>query len=235
MSLILDALRKSEAERRRGEAPSLYSNLPKPGTRQQPAWLRAAAWVVAAVLLLVALFVFLTREPGPATRNELERSAAQDAAAGEADLAPASEPVTASNAPTPAMAAAPISPAPAPAPASPAAPAPTVDALVQPAASRAAQPTLAPAPPAPIEITPATPSEEQLPPLAVLEASTRNALPPLKLSMHVYNSEPARRFAIIDGQRVTEGAQLGAAIVTEIRRDGVVLDVAGRRVLVPRP
>ena len=53
--------------------------------------------------------------------------------------------------------------------------------------------------------------------------------------MHVYNSEPARRFAIIDGQRVTEGAQLGAAVVTEIRRDGVVLDVGGRRVCVPRP
>ena len=57
----------------------------------------------------------------------------------------------------------------------------------------------------------------------------------MKLSMHVYNPDPALRFAIIDGQRVGEGAQLGSAIVLEIRRDGVLLDVSGRRVLLPRP
>jgi hypothetical protein len=34
---------------------------------------------------------------------------------------------------------------------------------------------------------------------------------------------------------VGEGAQLGSAIVLEIRRDGVLLDVSGRRVLLPRP
>jgi general secretion pathway protein B len=69
----------------------------------------------------------------------------------------------------------------------------------------------------------------------VLDTGTRSSLPALKLSMHVFNNEPARRFAIIDGQRVTEGAQLGSATVVEIRRDGVVLDVGGRRVLIPRP
>jgi hypothetical protein len=36
MSLILDALRKSEAERRRGKAPSLYAAMPVPGTRAPP-------------------------------------------------------------------------------------------------------------------------------------------------------------------------------------------------------
>jgi general secretion pathway protein B len=57
----------------------------------------------------------------------------------------------------------------------------------------------------------------------------------MKLSMHVYDPDPARRFAIIDGQRVTEGSQLGSATVVEIRHDGVLLDVSGRRVLLPRP
>jgi len=36
MSLILDALRKSEAERRRGQSPSLYSASPMPTTRARP-------------------------------------------------------------------------------------------------------------------------------------------------------------------------------------------------------
>ena len=71
--------------------------------------------------------------------------------------------------------------------------------------------------------------------MAVLDAATRGALPPLKLSMHVYADEPARRFAIIDGQRVAEGARLGGGVVAQIRRDGVVIEVDGRRVLLPKP
>ena len=76
---------------------------------------------------------------------------------------------------------------------------------------------------------------DDVPPVAVLDPSTRGSLPPMQLSMHVYNTDPARRFAIIDGQRVSEGSQVGSAIVLEIRRDGVLLDVSGRRVLLPRP
>ena len=82
---------------------------------------------------------------------------------------------------------------------------------------------------------PANAADESLPPISVLDAMDRAALPALKLSMHVFADEPGKRFAIIDGQRVTEGATLGNAVVVAIRRDGVVLDVNGRRVLLPRP
>ena len=87
-----------------------------------------------------------------------------------------------------------------------------------------------PAPPAP-----PLPPAEMLPSLATLSAGERAALPPLKLSVHVWNSDPSQRFAIVDGQRIIEGAALGNAVVAEIRRDGIVLDVNGRRVLLPRP
>jgi general secretion pathway protein B len=96
----------------------------------------------------------------------------------------------------------------------------------------------APAPAAAaIDATPVTaaPDEDALPTLAILSPGERAALPALKLSMHVWNETPARRFAIVDGQRIVEGAQLGGAVVTQIRRDGVELDVNGRRVLLPRP
>jgi general secretion pathway protein B len=118
------------------------------------------------------------------------------------------------------------------------APPPSARPAAAAATAAAAAPTTAPhtaAAAVDVPSAPPPPAEPALPPLAVLDPSLRSALPPMKLSMHVYNVDPARRFAILDGQRVTQGSQIGAAIVLEIRRDGVVLDVAGKRVLLPRP
>jgi general secretion pathway protein B len=92
----------------------------------------------------------------------------------------------------------------------------------------------APAAPPPDPVIDAS-ADAPLPGLAALSAEERAALPPLKLSMHVWSAEPARRFAIVDGQRVTEGALLGNGTVVEIRRDGVVVALGDRRVLLPRP
>lgn len=79
-------------------------------------------------------------------------------------------------------------------------------------------------------------AEEYVPRLAELPASDRAQLPPLKLSMHVYADDPAQRFVILDGKRLQEGASPAAGVVLErIRRDGLVLSVNGRRVLLARP
>ena len=66
-----------------------------------------------------------------------------------------------------------------------------------------------------------------------LAAAERRALPPLKLSMHLWNSDPARRFVILDGQRLGEGDRIGEAVVVAIQRDGVVLAWNGRRLRLP--
>src|SRR6188768_1872032 len=71
MSLILDALRKSEAERRRGQAPSLYADTPAPSTPLRPAWL---PWlpVAGGILLLVVVAVYFSRDgDAPVTKAEL--------------------------------------------------------------------------------------------------------------------------------------------------------------------
>jgi general secretion pathway protein B len=81
----------------------------------------------------------------------------------------------------------------------------------------------------------APPASEALPGLASLSTAERAALPPLKVSMHVWAADPARRFAIVDGQRVGEGALLAGGTVAEIRPDGVVLEIQGRRLLLARP
>jgi general secretion pathway protein B len=73
-------------------------------------------------------------------------------------------------------------------------------------------------------------------PLRTLSDADRAGLPPLRLSMHVFNDEPQRRFVLIDGRRHAEGAQVSSDVVLrEIRRDGAVLEIRGRRVLIERP
>ena len=53
--------------------------------------------------------------------------------------------------------------------------------------------------------------------------------------MHVYGDDPAKRFAIVDGKRVGPGSLLGTGVVEAIRRDGVVVNINGQRLLLPKP
>ena len=66
--------------------------------------------------------------------------------------------------------------------------------------------------------------------LSDLTPDERKALPPLKLSMHLWNDDASRRFVILDGNRLREGDRDGDAVVTAITTDGVLLDWNGRRI-----
>lgn len=223
MSFILDALRKSEAARRRSEAPDLFAAMPATpeparATMNWPLWLLGA---VAAISLIAVLWLLAQRAPPSPT------TAAADATA---DISPMETPqpddITA-NAPANAPVTAPVI-APVIAPASESMP------PAQPPADSVPPPTPPPAPPA--RDLPAPPPEPAavappptLPPtgsvvsLADLDPATRKLLPPLKLSMHLWNETPARRFVILDGQRLREGDVLGELVVERITRDGATL------------
>lgn len=69
--------------------------------------------------------------------------------------------------------------------------------------------------------------------LADLPSDERQELPALKVSMHMWASDPANRFAIIDGARVNEGDRVGDAIVQAIQQDGVLLAWRGRSIRLP--
>lgn len=236
MSLILDALRKSEAERRRGQSPDLFAAaLPAPGAAHPR---RKAAIAVVAVACLVLAAVLLWPRPGTAPASPLgppEQAGVETPRAHPQE--PPMQPLSAADngtgtAPPPAplakpeAAASPTTTAPAvvAGPGSALANRPPAAALPSPAIAPASDPSIPPAP-----------TDELVPPIAVLGASERALLPPMKLSMHVWNSEAGKRFAIIDGQRIAEGSLLGSSVVEEIRRDGVVLNINGRRVLLSRP
>jgi general secretion pathway protein B len=231
MSLILDALRKSEAERRRGQAPDLFAPV---AVRIAPtAKPRMALLLIAIIALGGAMAVLFWPRSNPPEK-------VADANVGDVTRLPVVEivstpvPIT-TPPPARAVAAASIAPESKPHVEKPPAPAPVV----------------AP-PPTPINGPPAVTSDDatltttdvgsdagtpdtSLPTLATLDSATRTALPPLQLSMHVWNEDATRRFAIIDGQRLSEGGRIGAAVVVAIRRDGVVLDINGQQFLLPRP
>ena len=222
MSLILEALKKSEAERRRGQSPDLFGAAlgTPPPRREVP---RVWPLLLLGLILLASAWMIWSGgsrgEPVPPADAPIPESAPANAASLEAP--PARSPV---------------------APTAPSRPVPTANEArhgrkpTPPDASRSPlPPAFVPAPDASADVEPAPPPEEALPTLSALEAGSRAALPPLKLSMHVYADDPAKRFAIIDGQRIGEGALLAGGVVESIRRDGVVININGRRLLLPKP
>jgi general secretion pathway protein B len=236
MSLILEALRKSEAERRRGQAPGLHAELPPPHPTRPavlPAW---AWWLPACALLLVAAWWLRGLLPSPSTPAvpAPDAGTAVVAATAPADdataqprfrLPPAvTEPARPSASAVPSRANLPATHAP------PAAATTTPSVTTPPALPVSMPANAAPAePPSP----PSPPSSDALLQLSDLPAEERKSLPPLRLSMHLWNPDPAKRFAILDGNRVGEGDRVGDAVVAAITRDGVVLDWNGRRLQVP--
>jgi len=87
------------------------------------------------------------------------------------------------------------------------------------------------APASPIDATGAA----AIPLIYDLTLGQRQGLPALRMSMHVYHRDSARRFVIIDGQRVNEDGVLGNQLwVREIRPEGAVLEYRSLRFLLPR-
>ena len=219
MSLILEALRKSEAERRRDSTPDVAMELPPPvprASRGMPTWLWPVLLCTAALL---ALGVWLgTRmaardHAAAATTSVATRSPPTPEAPAASALSTVSQPVA--PALTPAT-------TPAASVARPSAP------ILPPPPPVATAPSPAPAPPAPAHTAR---------PVASNDAPDigDTSLPAVKLSMHMWDADPARRFVILDGQRMGEGDRSGALSVIAIERNGVVIERNGQRARIPLP
>lgn len=236
MSLILEALRKSEAERRRAQVPDL---LAEPQAAVAPVPVAAQRWpwlVLGAVVLLGVAWLVRALLPAQATSAEATvGNRAVDVADAPAYVQPApvraapplrrplvvAPPVTAPS--TPATTSPSASQTSSGNVSSPIAAAPTPDTVALPVAP--ARP-----PPAP---QPRPQSNDSILRLSDLGSEERGQLPPLKLSMHMWNDVPAQRFVIIDGNRLGIGAHIGALTVADIVSDGVVLDWNGRLLKLP--
>ncbi|HRA56799.1 MAG TPA: general secretion pathway protein GspB [Thermomonas sp.] len=224
MSLILEALRKSEAERRRDSTPDVALELPPPAARASrgmPTWLWPLLICTAALL---ALGVWL------GTRMAARDHAAAATPSVATDLPPLAEAPAASALSTARQPTAPVR-----APATPA-----LAPATPPAASMAHPnpPVLPPPPPVATAPMPAPPTPTHTArPVASNDAPDLGdtSLPAVKLSMHMWDADPARRFVILDGQRMGEGDRSGALSVIAIERNGVVIEHNGQRARIPLP
>jgi general secretion pathway protein B len=210
VSLILDALRRADAERDRGAVPGLHAQplpLPSAGT-ERPA--RAAPWpwlaAAIAVLLLGVLAWSLGRRDAGAPGTA---SSPAPVAAAPASPSPAT-PRSAAPAPQAREPLPVAEPAPWPSPEPRKAAAPALVATPSPAATAAA----------PAQAV----AREQLP------DSVRAQLPPLAVGGSIYSAVAADRSLILDGRIYREGDRLSADLRLErIGARTAVLQFGGYR------
>lgn len=208
MSLILDALRKSERARQQSLTGQISNAMPAPGRTHLP-----TPWVTVIGLILVlnavVLASLLWRNDEAAPRHE-SRATALPAAA-----TPVSKPLIRPLAEE-AAAEEPISAA-------------VQKKVLHQAASTAA---VIAAPAAPV---PSSASDNAAPPLDTLPTAFQQSLPALHLDVHGYASNPADRFVVINMQRYVAGDTLkeGPRVVA-ITAQGVILEYNGTRFLLPR-
>ena len=227
MSFILDALKKSEAERQRQIAPGLMVPATAQRGRRLPPWAVAMLGLLALNLLVLGA-VFMRRKPAVAPTAVVAASATRITAtaptaptAPAAPAAPARRDATTDDAPLYA----------------PEVPVAAADNPIV-AAARARLGTTTAAASAPPRVSAAdeesTPAAT-LPSIATMHFTGADALAPLHLDVHVYAADPAARFVFINAHKYIEGQALreGPRVV-RIRRDGVVLEYHGKRFLLPR-
>lgn len=238
MSFILDALKKSENERQRQSGPGVFQPRIASPRARFPLW-AVAIGALLGVNLLVLIWLMTRTDTAPAAPAAVTAPApAQSAAASAATPAPAPAPAAAPAAALPPTGVAtPFNPplivdpaltAPAPA-AAPSASAPNPNDYV---------PARPPVAAAPSTTTSVGAAEEGAP---ATSFATREALlargqqvPEASLSLHVYDTDPARRFVFVNGQRGVEGDALTNGLrIEQIVPEGVVLSWNGNRFLVP--
>jgi len=219
MSLILDALRKADAERERGSVPSLHSQpvvTPSVGAASKPKGRPTWVWVtIGAVFgLVVAAILVMVRRDAPAPGTATSNPAAQTGAHEATPTRPAAVRVS----PRPAAstdAQSIAEPAPWRQP---------VERNVPRADEKNDRPVVTlgnvpPAGPAPVY------SREQLPP------EIRAVLPQFTIGGSVYSPDPTARSLIVNGQLYREKDRLNQELsLEEIKLRAAVFNFRGYRV-----
>ena len=240
MSYILDALKRAESERNRGQIPGLHA---QPMARvaldreeRAPVW-KTLVFAVIAALVLGALAWWWLSSDGPAPAA-LPPQTAPLAASPSTPAAPANPPAQV-NAPAPVVAAAEpvVSAASKPAPRRN--PPPAIKSVATPVnaaapARMASVPTPAPrsqtAAPAPAASASGSTPEPRVLAMSELPADVISSLPTLVVSGASYSDQPASRMVIINGALYREGDRLTSELTLQrIALRSAVLSFRGYR------
>jgi general secretion pathway protein B len=211
MSFILDALKKSEAERQRKSVPG-FADIPDARSEQRSQrwwWIIGGLLTVNAAVLLGVFFM-------PDANDATEAAPVQHAALSRPPVSE-SLPATATSKPFAEIVAE----------AKKNRPPQDVPTTTEPQ-RRDSTPAAAPA-------TSRVTMSEQLATINEVRAEGSLQLPELHLDIHVYSEKPAERFVFINMAKYKEGDTLSEGpAIREIRTDGVVLEQSGTRFLMPR-
>ncbi|MDN4036737.1 general secretion pathway protein GspB [Massilia sp. YIM B02443] len=230
MSYILEALKKAQAERQLGSAPTIHAPAQSyaAAAPAQGAGRRYAAVGAGTGVLVALAVVWWTRQggeqaPAPAVVAQAPAPITTPAPAA-APPAPAPAP-----APTPAPAAAPAAAAPAPASApspvvkeaAPTRPAVVAEPAPEPAppvkAREAAPARVADAPPAPVAAPAAVqaPAEDTVRTLQQLPEAIQREIPKVAFGGYIYSPDPAERLLLVDKMLRREGEEVAPGLVLE--------------------
>lgn len=223
MSYILEALKKAQAERQLGSAPTIHAPQVVPtapaGMAANRRPLLVGLGAGAAVVAAGALFMW-RQAPVPAPRTVPAPVAAQPTPETLAITAPPALPPAPVRAPEPEpvrprVAARPAPPR--PVPAAPAVPAPA-----------------APAPAAPAPVAAKSAPEDSLPFLQQLPDDRRRDIPHVTFGGYMYSSNPSDRLLIVDKALRHEGEQVAPGLVLEkLLPKAAVMNYRGTRFRVP--
>jgi general secretion pathway protein B len=260
MSYILDALRKAEKDRNLGRTPSLgdvTSHSGRASSETRGPSTRTLVLIALVLVMLVLAIVLWPRAPVVAPATEVAAVAPPPAASSPPAPAPLERtpaPVVPATDPNvdPGVAAESIDDLLDDSAAVPPPDEPLLDEGATFEAEAPARPAVKPAPvpaPAPVAESPpsappvvtAAPAPEsnaiastpaEVPPLRDMPSDYRGAFPELRIDVHVYDANPARRWALINGKKAVEGTALSEGpTVAEIVPDGIVFDFRGRKSL----
>lgn len=217
MSYILEALKKSQAERQLGELPSihapqvqLHDGAASGAASRAPVWLALGG---VAVAVAAALLLWQPWQAGTA--------------------APAAAPaVLAQAVPAPLPAVVPPA-APVPVPVPPAATAAPVHHAKPVAEPKPEAPVPAPAPAVPVP-APAAAAEETVPGMRDLPEPIQRQIPPVAIGGYIYSKNPADRLLLIDKVLRHEGEELAPGLVLEkLQPKAAIFSFKGYRYRVP--
>ncbi len=218
MSYILDAIKKADQQRRRGEVPTLTSAAPT--TAKRPLWALYGALGLGLLVLGVGIGWW---SPWRTESPPLARSQVRLAEASPPRPAPTFKP-----APPPTSATRQEAPAAAIDFAQPPSPGRTASAPVR--AERAASPSPVLPPKAGGEAQTASPPEAKVGTRSELPMSIQQELPPLSIAMHVYSAQPRDRLVSVDNRLLREGDSVAADLkLEEILPDGMIFSYRGFR------
>jgi general secretion pathway protein B len=232
MSLILEALRKSEHERQREAGPALAMVPESRPERRSPKWLPVLVVLLALNIVVLAAVLLRDSSPEPAavpTASPPVAAPAQparEAAGGQAADATVATPLPLPEKPArhevrplttelpPASGSARAAPAP---------------------ATTTSSPAARTTPAAPADSTATATEDARLPRFADLVVRGELNVPHMHLDIHVYSGDPAERFVFINMRRYNEGnATQEGPKVERITRTGVVMNYQGQKFLLTR-